>query len=141
MEFLCARSRLRTCSCETVSVIPSRVSPHILHTHAESGAYSWALLTRPAFRDGFHLYRQPPSGQSRVYRVTQLPIDSVYPRQSAGTRLEDFKVAQVTCVDYSRNSTDQSLCALLFPRPLLLVQWTCLIQTTSIRCEEYHLIG
>ena len=35
------RSRLRIWSSETGSAVPCRVSPFILHTHAESGAYSW----------------------------------------------------------------------------------------------------
>ena len=33
-----------------------------------------------AFRDGVHIYRQPPSGQSQVYRVTQLRTDGLQPR-------------------------------------------------------------
>ena len=36
--------------------------------------------------DGVHtLYRQPPSGQSRVYRITQLRTDNVPYQDSAGT--------------------------------------------------------
>ena len=31
------------------------------------------------------IYRQPPSGQSRVYRVTQLRIDGVHCRESTGS--------------------------------------------------------
>ena len=38
-----------------------------------------------AFRDGIHPYRQPPSGQPRVYRVTQLRTDGVCRQESAGT--------------------------------------------------------
>ena len=38
--FPCPRSRLRVWSRETGSVVPSRVSPFILHTPAESDAYS-----------------------------------------------------------------------------------------------------
>ena len=40
MFFSCPRSRLRIWSHETGSAVPSRVSPLILHTLAESGAYS-----------------------------------------------------------------------------------------------------
>ena len=39
--FPCPRSRLRICSRETASAVPARVSLFILHTQAESGAYSW----------------------------------------------------------------------------------------------------
>ena len=60
------------------SAVPSRVSPLILHTRAES---DWLVLTHgvsPAFRDGVHMYRHPPSGQSRVYQVTHLRTDCVH---------------------------------------------------------------
>ena len=75
--FPCPRSRLRIWSRETGSAVPSRVSPLILHTQAES---DWLVLNRgipPVFRDGVHVYRLPPSGQSRVYRVTQLRTDDI----------------------------------------------------------------
>ena len=42
----------------------------------------------PEFRGGVHLFilnRRTPSGQSRVYRVTQMRTDGVYCRESAGT--------------------------------------------------------
>ena len=59
--FPCPRSCLRR-----GSAAPSRASPLILHTQAES---DWLVLTHgisPAFRDGVivHLYRQPSSCQS-----------------------------------------------------------------------------
>ena len=37
--FLCPRSRLRVCYRELGSAVPSLVSPLVLHTQAESGAY------------------------------------------------------------------------------------------------------
>ena len=43
----------------------------------------------PEFRGGVHLFilhRHTPSGQSRVYWVTQLRTDSVHCREPAGTR-------------------------------------------------------
>ena len=58
--------------------------PVHLRTQAESGAYG----IPPEFRGGVHLFildRHTPSGQSRVYRVTQLRIDGVHCRESAGT--------------------------------------------------------
>ena len=51
--------------------------PIHLHTEAESGAYG----IPPEFRGGVHIFilnRHTPSGQSRVYRVTQLRTDGVH---------------------------------------------------------------
>ena len=61
---------------------------------------SRARLLSHALRDGVHLYRQPPSGQSRVDRVTQLHNDGVHRRESAGTRPIVLKVARVTGAAY-----------------------------------------
>ena len=51
----------------------------------------------PEFRGGVHLFifynRQTPSGQSRVYRVTQLRTDGVHYRESAGTGPVNLKVS------------------------------------------------
>ena len=49
----------------------------------------------PDFRDGFffiYFSRHTPSGQSRVYRVTQLRIDGVHCQESAGTGPVNIKV-------------------------------------------------
>ena len=64
---------------------PSRVSPLILYTQAKSGACS--RVPFPTFRDVsiIRVYRQPPSGQSRVHWVTQLFTYGVDRRESAGT--------------------------------------------------------
>ena len=74
------------------------------------------VLTRevpPASRDGVNIiYLQPPSGQSRVYRVTQLRTDGVHFRESAGT--EPANSPQGISSDGY-----QFLCASLFPHPLL----------------------
>ena len=51
-NFTCPRSRLRVWSRELGSVIPSRVSPLILHTQPESGTY--LQDSTPGFRYGFH---------------------------------------------------------------------------------------
>ena len=57
----------------------------------------------PHFRDGVivHLYRQPPPGQSRVYRVTQLRTDGVYCQESAGTGPVVLKALRVTSAAFS----------------------------------------
>ena len=79
--FTFPRSLLRIWSRKTDSVFPSPVSPLILHTRAESSIINYQssiinlVLTHgipPAFRNGVKLCRQPPSGQSRVYYVTQM---------------------------------------------------------------------
>ena len=51
----------------------------------------YLALTRgipPTFRDGVHLSRQPPSGQSQVDQVTQLHAEGVNCRESSG----DFNI-------------------------------------------------
>ena len=83
---LCPSSRLRIWSRETGSAVPSRVSLLILHTQAEPCAYSRDSSRFPRRRSLVHLNRHTPSGQSRVYRVTQLRTDGIhYCQESAGT--------------------------------------------------------
>ena len=68
-----------------------------LHTQAES---SLTYEIPPEFRGGVHLFisdRHTPSGQSRVYRVTQLRTDGVHCRESAGTGPVNLKVAPNEC--------------------------------------------
>ena len=59
--------------------------PAHLHTQAESGAYLRDSSRVPRRRPFIYLYRQPPSGQSQVYRVTHLRTDGVHCRDSAAT--------------------------------------------------------
>ena len=97
---------------ETDSAVPSRVSLLILNTQAES---DWLVLTQgipPAFRDGFHLFGHTPSGQSRVYRVTQLCTDGVHCRESASTGAVVLKVVPATGAAFASPWTN--LCAPLF---------------------------
>ena len=85
MNISCPRSCLRIWSRETGSAVPSRVSLLISILRLN------LVLTYgipPEFRDGVHLFmynRHTSSGQSRVYRVTQLRTDGVHCRESAGT--------------------------------------------------------
>ena len=54
----------------------------------------------PEFRGGVHLFifnRHTPSGQSRVYRVTQLHTDGVHCRESAGTGPVNLNVVPNEC--------------------------------------------
>ena len=94
--FSCPRSRLRIWSRETGSAGPSCVSLLISILRLN------LVLTYgipPEFRGGVHLYisnRHTPSGQSRVYRVTQLRTDGVHWRDSTGTGPVALKVVPVT---------------------------------------------
>ena len=86
MGFPCPRSRLRIWSRKTGLAVPSLVSLLILHTQVEPSAYSRDSLRFPRRRPFIYLNRQSPSGQSRVYQITQLRTDGVHCRESAGTR-------------------------------------------------------
>ena len=74
----CPRSCLRIWSRETGSAVPSRVSLLISILRLN------LVLTYgipPEFRAGVRLFmynRHTPSGQSRVYRVTQLHTDGIH---------------------------------------------------------------
>ena len=61
-----------------------------------------------------YLYRQPPSDQSRVYRVTQLRSDSVHCRGSAGTGPLVLKVVPVSGAAFSGFTIDHFFYAPLF---------------------------
>ena len=54
----------------------------------------------PEFRGGVHLFslnRHTQSGQSRVYRATQLRTDGVHCRESAGAGSVNLKVVPNEC--------------------------------------------
>ena len=73
--------------------------PAHLHTQAESGAYLWDSSRVPRRRPFIYCIqnRNTPSGQSRVYRVTQLRTDGVHCRESAGTGPVNLKVVPNEC--------------------------------------------
>ena len=95
--FPCPRSCLRIWSHKTGSAVPSCVSLLISILRLN------LVLTYgipPKFRGGVHLFiynRHTPSGQSRVYRVTQLRTDGVHCRESAGTEPVNLKVVPNKC--------------------------------------------
>ena len=69
----------------------------------------------PEFRSGVHLFiknRHTPSGQSRVYRVTQLRTDGVHCRESASTGPVNLKVVPDECC-LGRSPMDQLIFASL----------------------------
>ena len=83
------------------SVVPSRVRLLILHTQAEYGAYSRDSSRFPGRCAFIDLNCHTPSGQSRVYQVTQLCTDGVNCRESAGAGPVIFKVVPVTGAAFS----------------------------------------
>ena len=64
-----------------------------------------------AFRTSSTYNRQPPSGQSRVYQVTQLPTDGVHHPESAGTGPVVLNVVPVTGPAFSGFTMGQFLFA------------------------------
>ena len=91
--------------------------PALLYTQAESGAYlrdSPRFPRRPPYIHLIYLNCQTPSGQSRVYRVTQLRTDGVNCRESAGTGPVNLKAVPNGCC-LGRSSWTNS-----FPHPLLV---------------------
>ena len=71
----------------------------------------------PAFRDGVHLYRHSPSGQSRVYQVTQFLTDGVHCRR---VHLHRASSPQGSYSNGCCLNRYQFLCASLFSHPLLV---------------------
>ena len=66
--------------------------PAHLHIQAESGAYLRDFSRVPRRHPFIYLNRNMPSGQSRVFRVTQSRTDGVHCRESAGTGPVNLKV-------------------------------------------------
>ena len=77
------------------SPVPRQSAP--LHTQAESGAHLRDSSRVPRPYPFIYLNRHTPSGQSRVYRVTQVRTDGVHCRESAGTAPVNLKVVPNGC--------------------------------------------
>ena len=77
-------------------VSPVSRQPAHLDIQAESGADSRDSFRFPRRRPFICLNRDTPSGQSPVYRVTQLRTDGVHRRESADIGPVIFKVVPVT---------------------------------------------
>ena len=75
--------------------VPRQSATAILHTQPGSGAYSRDSFRFTRRRRFIYLNRHTPSGQPRVYRVTQLHTD-VHCRGSVGTGSKVLKVVPVT---------------------------------------------
>ena len=77
--------------------------------------------------------RQPPSGQFRVYGVTQLRADGVHCRESANPGIAVLKAVLVTGAAFQVSPLDQCLCASLFPYPLLVCSVQVFKRVESVR--------
>ena len=114
MIFPCPHLRLKICSRETVSAVPSRVSL-LISILRLNRVLTYGIP--PEFRGGVHLFiyfkRHTPSGQSRVYRVTQLRTNGVHCRESAGTGPVNLKVVRSKRVLLWQVTMDQLVCASL----------------------------
>ena len=150
------RSHLKIWSCETDPVVPYRVSPLILHTQAASLLLPTAflLLSATAFN---YIYRQPPSGQSRVYQAKQLRTDGVHCREAAGAGPVVLELGPVVlnvdsvttnrCAAVSGFTMNQLLCASLFSHPpsacsgqVLDRYWTCIGHVLDM-CDTESIAG
>ena len=104
----CPRPRLRNWSRETGSGVPTHASPLILHTWAESRLTGIPPHSATTY---IYLYRQPRTGQSGVYQVTQLRTDGVHCREVTGAGPLVLNVVPVKDVTFSGFTLDQLSCA------------------------------
>ena len=78
----------------------------------------------PEFRGGVHLFiknRHTPSGQSRVYRVTQLRTDGIHCREYVGTRPVNLEVGPNESSAALAGHHEPTNMRLSFPHPLLVI--------------------
>ena len=79
----------------------------------------------PDFHGGVHLFiknRRTPSGQSRVYRLTQLRTDGVHCRESTGTGQVVLKVVPIKGAAFAGHDRPINVrLSFLSPTILLLV--------------------
>ena len=97
----------------------------------------------PAFRGGVHFFylnHHTPSGQSRVYRVTQLRTDGVHCRESAGTVSVILKVVVKRVLPFQVSRQNQPMCASLFPHPRLLVV-CCSVHDMMMLMYDMHKVS
>ena len=116
--FPCTRSHLRIWFRETGSAVPSRVSLLISILRLNLVLTHGILLISAA--PSIYLFKtaiRTPSGQSRVYRVTQLRADGIHCRESASTGPVNLKVVPNECC-LSR-SPWTNWYAPLFPTPTI----------------------
>ena len=113
-----------------------RQSTH-LHTQAESGAYLRDFSRLPRRRPLIYLNRHTPSGQSRVYWVTQLHTDSVHCRKLAGTGPVAVKEGSGNgcCLLYPYGPVNVRL---LFPTSIMYEVGTCDAESIGACSREVY---
>ena len=98
----------------------------------------------PDFPGGdIHICRPSPSGQFRVYRVTQLRTDRVHCQQSIGTGPVVLKVVRGPGADFSgiHHHGPINMCPSLFTHPPTIgMKWTSVIQKVLVS-EAYRVQG
>ena len=103
-----------------------RQSAH-LHTQAESGAYSRDFSRFPRRRPTIYLNRHTPSGQSRIYRVTQLRTNGGHCRESADTGPVVLKVVFSNGCCHFSDHHGPTYVRLSFPTPTIGMKWAPLV--------------
>ena len=111
---------------ELRQVTPSRPASSCSYPYS---GWIWCLLARdssrfPRPRPFIYLNHHTPSGQSRVYRVTQLRTDGIHCRESAGTGPVVVKVVPVTSAALAGHHGPINMC-LFFPTPTIGLNWAC----------------
>ena len=97
--------------------------PAHLHTQAESAVLTYGIPPDATASIFILKNRQTPSGQARVYRVTQSRTDGVHCRESAGTELlVNLKVVPNECLGRSPWTNEYTP---LFPTHTNGIKWAC----------------
>ena len=95
--------------------------PAHLHTRAEYGAYLRDYSRVPRRRPFIYSNRHTSSGQSRVYRVTQLRTDDIHCRESAGTG--PVNLSRQFRTSAALTGHHEQINAPLFPTPTIGMKW------------------
>ena len=122
-NFPCPRSRPRLRSCELGSAVPSRVSPLILHTKAESGAY--LRDSTPSSRFSLRFPLEPPCAIGLVPSLSGHAI--ALPMAFTTETRHRASSSQGSSINGSflfREPHGPINARPFFPHPLL-VQWEC----------------
>ena len=79
-----------------------------------------------------YLYRHTPSGQSRVYQVTELCTNDIHCRESAGTGPVILKVLVPVTGAVLQLTIDQLFnIRLSFPTPTIRMKWACMLNVSE----------
>ena len=95
-------------SMRSLYMLQKKTNAHMLTVPTHTAADSYWTILSASIGDSYKyiLYRHTPSGQSRVYRVTQLRTDDVHFRESTGTGPVVLKVVPVTGAAFGSQLTN-----------------------------------